>query len=144
MLAKNISRGKSSPRFSGRLKRNSLPSIIGGVISGMISNAPLATPGLSATVVPVLAVLVRTHGVGGGALIALLFFVKRASRATRLEPIVPGPAEKEPSAINPLFKPRRNDLYQSSLFRFGGRKRLRSRAAAIKFKQSSSSGGKQP
>ena len=39
-------------------------SIIGGAISGMISDAPLATPGLSATVVPVLAVLVRTHGVG--------------------------------------------------------------------------------
>jgi Sulfate permease family len=153
-------------------------SIIGGAISGMISNAPLATPGLSATVVPVLAVLVRTRGVGAavaagalnglimtligalrvgrffsylphpviaaftsglgviivstqikavfcvepapvwfdlgvarlaravasvraGALIALPLFVKRASILTRLEPIVPDPANKEPSAIDP-------------------------------------------
>jgi len=100
-------------------------------------------------------------GVGAGAFIALLLFVKRESQATRLEPIVPDPAEKEPSAIDPLYKPRRNEeceedrgsriasnigprssvldprlsshssflrgLYQSSLSRFGGRERLRSR-----------------
>jgi hypothetical protein len=112
----------------------------------MISNAP-ATPGLSATVLPVLAVLVRTHGVGAGALIALLLFVKRASvgtvqgavaswcsceahtqeatrslplplpyrpAGTRLEPIVPDPATKEPSAIDPLFKPRSNEDREDS------------------------------
>jgi SulP family sulfate permease len=39
-------------------------SIIGGAISGMISDAPVVVSGLSATVAPVLAVLVRTHGVG--------------------------------------------------------------------------------
>jgi sulfate permease family protein len=164
-----------------------------GAISGMISNAPLATPGLSATVVPVLAVPVRTHGVGAamtpGALsgfIVTLIGALRVGRlfsylphpviaaftsglgviivskqikavfgveptpagfdlgapvgtvqgavatwrpceahtqeairslplpvpyppaATRLEPIVPDPATKEPSAIDPLFKPRSN------------------------------------
>src|SRR5262249_14259057 len=39
-------------------------SIIGGAISGMISDAPVVVSGLSATVVPVLAVLVKSHGVG--------------------------------------------------------------------------------
>ncbi|MDX2032659.1 MAG: SulP family inorganic anion transporter [Blastocatellia bacterium] len=39
-------------------------SIIGGAISGMLSDAPIVVSGLSATVVPVLAVLVKTHGVG--------------------------------------------------------------------------------
>lgn len=39
-------------------------SIIGGAISGMLSKAPIVVSGLSATMVPVLAVLVRTHGVG--------------------------------------------------------------------------------
>src|SRR5215470_19115715 len=39
-------------------------SIIGGAISGMISDAPVMVSGLSATVVPVLAALVKTHGVG--------------------------------------------------------------------------------
>jgi SulP family sulfate permease len=39
-------------------------SIIGGAISGMISDAPVVVSGLSATVVPVLAVVVKTHGVG--------------------------------------------------------------------------------
>src|SRR5215212_10028084 len=39
-------------------------SIIGGALSGMISDAPVVVSGLSATVVPVLAVLVKTHGVG--------------------------------------------------------------------------------
>jgi len=62
-------------------------------------------------------------GVGAGALIALLLFVKRALQATRLEPIVPDPAEKEPSAINPSSF---GGLYQSSPFRFGERERLRS------------------
>ena len=51
-------------------------SIIGGAISGMLSDAPIVVSGLSATVVPVLAVLVRTHGVGAalaaGALSGLL------------------------------------------------------------------------
>jgi SulP family sulfate permease len=62
-------------------------SIIGGVISGMISNAPLATPGLSATVVPVLAVLVKTHGVGAamaaGALSGLIMTLIGALRVGR-------------------------------------------------------------
>jgi len=181
-------------------------SIIGGAILGMISNAPLATLGLSATVLPVLAVLVRTHGVGAamaaGALSGLILTLIGALRvgrffdylphpviaaftsglgviivstqikavfgvepapagfdlgasvgtvqgtvatwrpceahtqettrslplpvpyrpaATRLEPIVPDPAKKEPSAIDLFFKPQR---------------------VAIKLKQSSSSGGK--
>src|SRR5262249_3282073 len=39
-------------------------SIIGGAISGMISDARVVVSGLSATVVPVLAVLVKSHGVG--------------------------------------------------------------------------------
>jgi SulP family sulfate permease len=39
-------------------------SIIGGAISGMISDAPVVVSGLSATVVPVLAALVKSHGVG--------------------------------------------------------------------------------
>jgi SulP family sulfate permease len=39
-------------------------SIVGGAISGMISDAPVVVSGLSATVVPVLAALVKTHGVG--------------------------------------------------------------------------------
>jgi sulfate permease, SulP family len=53
-------------------------------------------------------------GVGAGALLALLIFVKRASRALRLEPIVPDPARKEPSAIDPLFKPRRSEVGRGS------------------------------
>ncbi len=39
-------------------------SMIGGSISGMISDAPVVVSGLSATVVPVLAAQVKTHGVG--------------------------------------------------------------------------------
>jgi sulfate permease, SulP family len=39
-------------------------SIIGGFIAGMLSDAPIVVCGLSATVVPVLASLVKTHGVG--------------------------------------------------------------------------------
>ncbi|HKX30122.1 MAG TPA: SulP family inorganic anion transporter [Blastocatellia bacterium] len=39
-------------------------SIIGGLISGMISDSPVVVSGLSATVVPVLAMLVKSHGVG--------------------------------------------------------------------------------
>jgi sulfate permease family protein len=42
--------------------------------------------------------------------------------ATKLEPIVPDPANKEPSAIDPLL----GGLYQSPLSRFSGRERLRS------------------
>jgi SulP family sulfate permease len=40
-------------------------------------------------------------GVGAGSIIALLLFVKRASQSAPLEQVVPDPAEKEPSAINP-------------------------------------------
>ncbi len=39
-------------------------SIIGGAISGVISDAPVVVSGLSATVVPVLAGLVQSHGIG--------------------------------------------------------------------------------
>jgi SulP family sulfate permease len=39
-------------------------SIIGGLISGMLSRAPIVVSGLSATMVPVLAALIKTHGVG--------------------------------------------------------------------------------
>jgi sulfate permease, SulP family len=39
-------------------------SIIGGSISGIISDAPVVVSGLSATVVPVLAALVKSHGTG--------------------------------------------------------------------------------
>lgn len=39
-------------------------SIIGGFISGMLSDAPIVVGGLSATVVPVLASLVKSHGIG--------------------------------------------------------------------------------
>jgi len=70
-------------------------SIIGGAISGMISNAPLATPGLSATVVPVLAVLVRTHGVGAamaaGALSGLIMTLIGALRVGRFFSYLPHP-----------------------------------------------------
>jgi sulfate permease, SulP family len=47
-------------------------SIIGGAISGMISDAPVVVSGLSATVVPVLAVLVRTHGAGAALAVGAL------------------------------------------------------------------------
>gem|GEM_PF-604646 len=54
-------------------------SIIGGAISGMISDAPVVVSGLSATVVPVLAVLVKTHGIGAalaaGALSGLIMML---------------------------------------------------------------------
>jgi sulfate permease, SulP family len=70
-------------------------SIIGGAISGMISDAPLATPGLSATVVPVLAVLVRTHGVGAamaaGALSGLIMTLIGALRVGRFFSYLPHP-----------------------------------------------------
>ena len=70
-------------------------SIIGGAISGMISNAPLATPGLSATVVPVLAVLVKTHGVGAamaaGALSGLIMTLIGALRVGRYFSYLPQP-----------------------------------------------------
>jgi len=264
MLAKNILRGKSSPRVSGRIERNSIPnkdlicgasispalallcalatvahgqSYQGGLRGSMrdnacaaMSNVTLATPGLSATVVPVLAVLVRTHGVGAamtagalnglimtligalrvgrffsylphpviaaftsalgliivstqidavfgveaapvgfdlgvatparavaivraGALMALLLFLKRVSILTRLEAIVPDPANKEPSAIDPssfVSTPGSADVFarhaptKGRFSEVNRRERPRSRAAAIKLKQSSSSGGKQP
>jgi SulP family sulfate permease len=54
-------------------------SIIGGSISGMISHAPVVVSGLSATVVPVMAALARTHGIGAalaaGALSGLIMLM---------------------------------------------------------------------
>ncbi|MFZ4629513.1 MAG: SulP family inorganic anion transporter [Blastocatellia bacterium] len=38
-------------------------TIVGGLISGMLSRAPIVISGLSATVVPVLAALVKVHGI---------------------------------------------------------------------------------
>jgi len=62
-------------------------SIIGGALSGMISDAPVVVSGLSATVVPVLAMLVKTHGLGAAlaagalsGLIMLLIGVLRLGR----------------------------------------------------------------
>src|SRR4029434_6399153 len=39
-------------------------SIIGGAIAGMISDAPVVVSGLSVTVVPVMAAVVQSHGIG--------------------------------------------------------------------------------
>jgi len=54
-------------------------SIIGGAISGMISDAPVVVSGLSATVVPVMAALVQSHGIGAalaaGALSGLIMLM---------------------------------------------------------------------
>src|SRR5262249_7202989 len=51
-------------------------------------------------------------GVGVGSLIAMLLFVERAAQSTRLEPVVPDPAKKEPSAIDqshgPAYSPHNN------------------------------------
>jgi len=62
-------------------------SIIGGAISGMISDAPVVVSGLSATVVPVLAGLVQSHGVGAalaaGALSGLIMLLIGALRLGR-------------------------------------------------------------
>lgn len=62
-------------------------SIIGGFISGMLSDAPIVVGGLSATVVPVLASLVKTHGVGAalaaGALSGVLMILIGALRLGR-------------------------------------------------------------
>src|SRR5215471_749430 len=62
-------------------------SIIGGAISGMISDAPVVVSGLSATVVPVLSTLVKTHGVGAalaaGALSGLIVTLIGALRIGR-------------------------------------------------------------
>jgi SulP family sulfate permease len=62
-------------------------SIIGGAISGMISDAPVVVSGLSATVVPVMAALVQSHGIGAAlaagalsGLIMLLIGVLRLGR----------------------------------------------------------------
>lgn len=62
-------------------------SIIGGAISGMISQAPVVVSGLSATVVPVMAALVQSHGIGAAlaagalsGLIMLLIGVLRLGR----------------------------------------------------------------
>jgi sulfate permease, SulP family len=59
-------------------------SIIGGTLSGIISDAPVVVSGLSATVVPVLAALVKTHGPGAalaagalsGLIMALIGFLR--------------------------------------------------------------------
>ncbi len=62
-------------------------SIIGGAISGMISDAPVVVSGLSATVVPVLAALVQSHGIGAalaaGALSGLIMSLIGALRLGR-------------------------------------------------------------
>src|SRR5215475_1600205 len=68
-------------------------SIIGGAISGMISDAPVVVSGLSATVVPVLAALVKTRGVGAalaaGALSGLIMTVIGALRLGRFFSYLP-------------------------------------------------------
>jgi SulP family sulfate permease len=68
-------------------------SIIGGAISGMISDAPVVVSGLSATVVPVLAALVKTHGVGAalaaGALSGLIMTLIGALRIGRFFSYLP-------------------------------------------------------
>ncbi len=68
-------------------------SIIGGAISGMISDAPVVVSGLSATVVPVLAALVKTHGVGAalaaGALSGLIMTLIGALRLGRFFSYLP-------------------------------------------------------
>lgn len=62
-------------------------SIIGGFIAGMLSDAPIVVGGLSATVVPVLASLVKTHGIGAalaaGALSGVLMILIGALRLGR-------------------------------------------------------------
>ncbi len=62
-------------------------SIIGGAISGVLTRAPIVVSGLSATVVPVLAMLVKTHGVGAalaaGALSGLIMILIGALRLGR-------------------------------------------------------------
>ncbi len=62
-------------------------SIIGGAISGMISDAPVVVSGLSATVVPVLGPLVKNHGIGAalaaGVLSGLIMIVIGALRLGR-------------------------------------------------------------
>src|SRR5262245_38826525 len=68
-------------------------SIIGGAISGMISDAPVVVSGLSATVVPVLAALVKTHGIGAalaaGALSGLIMTLIGAFRIGRFFSYLP-------------------------------------------------------
>ncbi|HEX5081125.1 MAG TPA: SulP family inorganic anion transporter [Blastocatellia bacterium] len=68
-------------------------SIIGGAISGMISDAPVVVSGLSATVVPVLAALVKTRGVGAalaaGALSGLIMTLIGAFRIGRFFSYLP-------------------------------------------------------
>lgn len=68
-------------------------SIIGGAIAGMISNAPVVVSGLSATVVPVLALIVKTHGVGAalaaGALSGLIMFLIGVLRLGRFFSYLP-------------------------------------------------------
>jgi Sulfate permease family len=61
-------------------------SIIGGTLSGIISDVPVVASGLSATVVPVLAALVKTQGAGAalaaGALSGLIMALKLFRRLT--------------------------------------------------------------
>src|SRR5262245_39654388 len=68
-------------------------SIIGGLISGMISDSPVVVSGLSATVVPVLAMLVKSHGVGAamaaGAVSGLIMTLIGAFRIGRVFSYLP-------------------------------------------------------
>jgi sulfate permease, SulP family len=71
-------------------------SIIGGSLSGIISDAPVVVSGLSATVVPVLAALVKSNGAGAalaagalsGVLMALIGILKLGRFFQYLSPFV--------------------------------------------------------
>jgi MFS superfamily sulfate permease-like transporter len=56
-------------------------------------------------------------GVGVGSLIAMLLFVERAAQSTRLEPVVPDPARKEPSAFDLSESPAYGPSYNVEQFR---------------------------
>jgi SulP family sulfate permease len=107
----------------------------------MISYAPLATPALSATVVPVLAVLVRTRGVGAamaaGALSGLIMTLIGAPRVGRFFSYLPHP-------VIAAFKSGLGVIIVSTLTPQVSSQLLGARAAAINLEQSSSSGGKRP
>lgn len=47
-------------------------SIIGGTVSGLLSKSPILISGLSATAVPILAVIVKNHGVGAALAVGFL------------------------------------------------------------------------
>lgn len=71
-------------------------SIIGGSLSGLISDAPVVVSGLSATVVPVLAALVKSRGAGAalaagalsGLIIAMIGFLRLGKLFQYLSPLV--------------------------------------------------------